>query len=162
MTRMYVKALRPAPETHQALVVLETATGERWLGFFIPANEANRLAQVLGLTPCSCTPVYDLVLHLVERMGGTIAHMLVVGSIDGVTGALVLARGASELTLPCHPADGLALALRASAPIYASPEALAHACPAAKPTAAAPSASGVADWLERVSPDDFTAAEPGE
>jgi len=31
--------------------------------------------------------------------------------------------------MPCHPADGLALAERAGAPIYATDEVLHYACP---------------------------------
>jgi len=51
----------------------------------------------------------------------------------------------------CHPADALALALRARVPILASDAALAHACPADQELPA----HTVRRWLDGVRPADF-------
>jgi len=51
----------------------------------------------------------------------------------------------------CHPADALALALRARVPILASDAALAHACPADQELRA----HKVGRWLDGVRPADF-------
>jgi bifunctional DNase/RNase len=51
----------------------------------------------------------------------------------------------------CHPADTLALALKAQVPIFVSDAALAHACPADHELRA----GAVRRWLDRLRPADF-------
>jgi bifunctional DNase/RNase len=63
----------------------------------------------------------------------------------------VLERDGLEMILPCHPADAIALAVRASKPIVAHDSALAHARSASNP----PDGAAVQDWLDQVSPGDF-------
>jgi bifunctional DNase/RNase len=63
----------------------------------------------------------------------------------------VLAREGREMLLPCHPADALALAVRAGKPIIAHDSALAHARSTGTP---APRAS-LRNWLDQVRPADF-------
>jgi bifunctional DNase/RNase len=52
---------------------------------------------------------------------------------------------------PCHPAEALALAVRARAPILAQDSALALARPVTS------DAGDVRQWLDRVNPGDFEA-----
>jgi len=74
---------------------------------------------------------------------------------EGIYATLVLEGTAAPVTLRCHPADAIALALRTSAPIYATADALAHACPLTHSHGQAIDHPHVAQWLERVRPDDF-------
>lgn len=55
----------------------------------------------------------------------------------------MIERDGLELLIPCHPADAVALAVRAGKPIMAQDSALAHALDA------------VQAWLDRVRPADF-------
>ena len=73
------------------------------------------------------------------------------GDHHGISGALVLARDGQEVRLPSHPADALALAIRAGAPIMARPGALARA----RRMEAAEEPPAMRDWIERVRPEDF-------
>jgi bifunctional DNase/RNase len=73
-----------------------------------------------------------------------------------VWASLVLSRAGAVVRLTCHPADALALALRARAPILASEGALAHACPADHELRA----HAVRRWLDRLSPSDFGEERP--
>lgn len=155
MTLMRVKALNHNPEGDLATVVLETQTGNLALGFIIPLNEANRLARVLGLTRCRCAPIYDMVLELVAHLGASVARTVLDCEDQGIYATLVLAEDKAPFELRCHPADGLALALRARAPIYATAEALAHACPLSEPHRHGGDDGDVTQWLDRVRPDDF-------
>jgi hypothetical protein len=66
----------------------------------------------------------------------------------------VVAREGAELLLPCHPADALALGVRARAPIMAQDSALALARPA--PPSSSPAPDDVQGWLDRVSLSDET------
>lgn len=72
----------------------------------------------------------------------------------GVGARLVFSRGEAELELECHPADAVGLAVRAGAPIYATPEAISHAC-RADDHRRPPAGSAVSRWLDDVTPADF-------
>jgi len=119
-------------------------------------NEANRLARCLGMTSCPCTPIFELAEQLVGHLGAAVVRAYLEGDERGISAGLVLERDGLELALPCHPADALALAVRARAPILAQDSALALTRPAAAPPTP-DAADGVRRWLDRVSPGDFEA-----
>jgi bifunctional DNase/RNase len=97
MTEMRVVQVCTCQKTDRPIVLLEDAGRSRWMSFYLPADEANRLARVLKGRPC--LPVFDL-LGQVATAGG----LEVVGAeIDG---------DERVFKLGCHPADALALALR--------------------------------------------------
>jgi bifunctional DNase/RNase len=73
------------------------------------------------------------------------------GDERGISAGLVLERGGAELPIPCHPADAVALAVRARAPIVAEDSALAHA----RPTGTPPPEEAMRNWLDQVRPADF-------
>jgi len=50
--------------------------------------------------------------------------------MNEASAGLVVERDGREMLLPCHPADAVALAVRAGKPIMAHDSALAHARPA--------------------------------
>jgi hypothetical protein len=159
---MRVKALNPDQNGRLASVVLETAAGDLALGFLIPMNEANRLARVLGLTRCPCVPVFDLVLGMLARLRGALTRTVLDAESEGICATLVIEHEGSTLRLPSHPADAIALALRTTAPIYATRAALAHACALVDHSGGEPERSQIAQWLERVRPDDFGARDGRE
>jgi bifunctional DNase/RNase len=154
MTVMRVKALRQQPDGQQAVVVLEDVAARLGLAFFIPINEANRLARILGLTDCPCTPVYELVDDLVSPMGARTRAVLD-GESDGIYATLALDRQGVPIVLRCHPADAIAVALRARVAIHATAAALAHACP----LTVEGRDGEIARWLRGVRPDDFRPAD---
>jgi bifunctional DNase/RNase len=73
------------------------------------------------------------------------------GDQQGVNASLVVRRAGHDLAMVCHPADALALALRANVPILASDAALAYACPADQELRG----HAVRRWLDRLRPADF-------
>ncbi|MGH7344063.1 MAG: bifunctional nuclease domain-containing protein [Candidatus Rokuibacteriota bacterium] len=114
-------------------------------------NEANRLARVLGKTCCARVPIFDLVGDLAQAGGLEVVRAEIDGDDRGVSASLVIRRAGRDRAMACPPADALALALRAKAPILASPGALAHACPADHELRN----HAVRRWLDRLSPADF-------
>jgi bifunctional DNase/RNase len=155
MTLMRVKVLTYDPDARQAIAVLEDVAEQLGLAFLVPMNEANRLARALGLTPCSCVPVFELVENLLAHFEARVRRITLDGNEAGVSATLSIGHDGGEATFPCHPADALALAKRASAPIYATEEALRHACPLDQPHSHGTGYPGVKEWLERVQPADF-------
>ena len=123
---------------------------DRWLAFYIPMNEANRLARCLGTTRCPCTPIFELTEQLIGHMGAAVVRAYLEGDERGISAGLVLERDGAELLLPCHPADAVALAVRARAPIVAEDSALAHAR-----SSGTPPEDPMRDWLDQVRPADF-------
>jgi bifunctional DNase/RNase len=78
-----------------------------------------------------------------------------------VCGTLYIKGNDGEATLPCHPADGLALAERAGAPIYATDEVLSHACPLGQSHHHRAGLPHVTHGPARTRPDDLQAHQPG-
>jgi hypothetical protein len=99
MDLMVVKTVRPSARGEEVMVVLQTTSGDRYLGFLAPLNEANRLARVLGMSGCRCAPIYELLLGLAS---------------------------AADTPLERAVLDA-ALSVRSRAPLYATPAALALA-----------------------------------
>jgi bifunctional DNase/RNase len=161
MVPLRVKTVSHTPGAQTAVAVLETLTDHRTLALIVPLDEAHRLARVLGLSGCRCAPIYDLVDALVAALGTTIDRV-VLDSCDRGIGAVVRLGDASE-PLSCHPADALALALRAEAPIFATADVLSHTCPPgshehpplSSSDATAPPSAEVTTWLDGLRPGDF-------
>jgi bifunctional DNase/RNase len=139
------------------MVLLEDTRRSRWLSFYVPTNEADRLVRVLNGTPCPHVPIFDLLGQIAETVALEVVGAEIDGDDRGVWASLVIARAGRVLRLTCHPADALALALRARAPILASEGALAHACPADRELRD----RVVRRWIERLSPSDFDEGTAG-
>jgi bifunctional DNase/RNase len=151
MTPMRVIEVSTCPHTGQPMVMLQVEGRDRWLAFYIPTNEANRLARCLGMTPCPCTPIFELTEQLIGHLGARVVRAFLEGDERGISAGLVLERGGAELPIPCHPADAVALAVRARAPIVAEDSALAHA----RPTGTPQPEEAMRNWLDQVRPADF-------
>lgn len=151
MTEMRVVDLCTCRQTSRPMVLLEDVGRSRWLSFYLPMNEANRLARVLGKTCCGGVPIFDLIGEITEVGGLELVRAEIDGDHQGVNASLVVRRAGRDLAVVCHPADALALALRAQVPIFASEAALAHACPADHELRT----HAVRRWLDRLRPADF-------
>jgi bifunctional DNase/RNase len=149
---MTIKHMKPGPNGDDAILVLQTAAGDRYLGFFVPMNEAHRLARVLGMAGCRCSPIYDLLLALGSAVATLIERAVLDATPEGIGATLVFQRHDSDIRIECHPADAVALAVRVRAPIYATQAAMMHACPAPEHPDIAADASR---WLATVRPEDF-------
>lgn len=133
------------------LVLAGEEGGDRRLGLWLPDNEAERLARTLGLTGHRCVAIFDLVDALLEKLDGRLCGAVLDATAKGVVAFLRLNGAGTESTIPCHPADAVALATRAGVPIYATPDTLHHV----RRDGVEHFDGGVAGWLARVRPDDF-------
>jgi bifunctional DNase/RNase len=158
---MLICRLTHCPGHGQATVVLEDVTRRSQLGFMIPINEAHRLARILGISPCPCVPVLALIDEILSHFKARVLRVVLDGDDVEVSGTLYLKGNDGEATMPCHPADGLALAQRAGAPIYATDEVLRHAGPLGQPHHHGIGLPHVMHGLERARPEEFHAHQPG-
>lgn len=150
MVQMRIRELACSVDHRRTIIVLEDAEQRYRLTFSANPHEAHRLAREMGRAGCACNPVYDFIEALLGSFEATVSRIVLddVGE-NGIRALVYLRRGGEELPLPCYPPDALALALREKAPIYATPDSLAHAEPLS------PGSAEVRQWLKRVRPEDF-------
>lgn len=157
MTPMRVCEIGRASDNQHAIVVLEDVEQRFRLTFATDAHEAQRLAREMGRARCTCNPAYDFIELLLDAAEATISCIVLDdGGTKGI-GAIVdlwLTRRSEGLILRCYPPDALALALRAKAPIYATPQVLVHAQRLSE-RAVLPPGDDARGWVQRVNPDDF-------
>ncbi len=161
MILVRVRDLASSHDHQRVHVVLEDAAQRFRLTFCTDHYEAQRLAREMGRARCACNPVYDFIQSLLRTFQAAIARVVLDDAEGKRIRALIYVRQSEgELALPCYPPDALALAVRATVPIYVTAEALAHAQPlsAGEASPAEPLPAGpaeVGEWLERVRPEDF-------
>ena len=174
MTRLTVLGVTHQEESGRAVIALEAVDRALRLGLLVPTNEANRLARALGLGPCACVPVFDLVESLLARFRALLIRVVLDGGEGGISGRVYVRTEAGEDGVPCHPSDALALATRAGVPIFAAEGALRYACPPPIGPGAGSDARPLREcleeadtrtlheWLEGVTPEDFRRLGPAE
>jgi hypothetical protein len=107
------------------VVVLTDGTG-RLMPIFVGLWEAVSInnAQNNVVPPRPFT--HDLFMDLMERFSICVHHLQIDSAEEGVYYAqLVLAADGREECIDCRPSDGIAVALRAGAPIFVDEELLA-------------------------------------
>jgi bifunctional DNase/RNase len=151
MMAMRIKSLVMCPKHNRPLLSLVDRERGQWqLTLWLPGNEADRLARALGLAGHRCVAVFDLVQTLLRELDARVSAIVLDADHEGVGAMLHLDRAGTEILVPCHPADGLALAELTGSPIHATPATMQHArLLAPEPHEDVPA------WLERVRPDDF-------
>ena len=157
MTPMRVREIGRTSDNQRAIVVLEDVEQQVRLAFTTDPHEAHRLAREMGRARCTCNPVYDFIELLLGGIQATVSRIVLDDDGSRGIGAIVclwLARREEGLSVRCYPPDALALALRAKAPIYATPQALVRA-QRLSDRPVLPPAVDFRGWLGRVNPDDF-------
>jgi len=132
------KVMKDAQE--RTLVVL--GTPKRTLGIWIGPAEGQAISVALEGMRFPRPMTHDLLVGALAEVGWEI-EKLVVGDLRETTfyGELHVRSGSRRKVLDCRPSDGIALALRAKAPIYVAPHVFEAALtppaqePAVKPPA---------------------------
>jgi uncharacterized protein len=131
----------------------------RQFEIFIGGPEAASIKSALDgeTTPRPLT--HDLYVHTIERLGLEIVRVVLTHVTDGTYFADVIVRtNDGEVVISCRPSDALAIALRASCPIYASDDLLEMVgeVPEDEPVNnEAEIIDEFRDFIENISPEDF-------
>jgi bifunctional DNase/RNase len=100
-------------------VVLLTAGDERVLPIFVGLWEAVSINSAITKEVLPRPFTHDLFLETFEKFGITLTSLRIDALQDGVYYAqIVLSSDNKEVHVDCRPSDGIALALRRSAPIF--------------------------------------------
>jgi len=113
----------------QRVVVLEEVKGDRYLSLPVGPAEAEAIASWLeGENEPHRPLVHDLLLTVVERFEGKVVRVVITElRHDSLYARIDLDGQGGPFSLPCRPSDGIALAMRAHAPIFVTPGVAAQA-----------------------------------
>ncbi len=102
------------------VIVLREADGERYLPIFIGTAESESIALKLQGARVARPLTHDLLVNVIAEMGGVLEYVLVTELSDNTYYArLAVNKGGQMLMIDSRSSDAIAVALRASAPIYA-------------------------------------------
>lgn len=125
---MFVGGLVIDPATQAPIVVLKDETGEYTLPIWIGIPEATSIASAIKQVAMARPLTHDLFYDLLLEVGVTVQRIVITELRESTYFAeLILGQGDRIMVLDARPSDAIALALRASAPIYVAQSVLAQA-----------------------------------
>lgn len=103
------------------VVILREREGERLLPIWIGPGEASAIAMELAGIKFSRPLTHDLLNTVVRSLGSELLRVLITRVEENTYFAsLIFRRNGEVISIDSRPSDSVALALRASAPIYAA------------------------------------------
>jgi bifunctional DNase/RNase len=125
---MFVGGLVMDPATQAPIVVLKDESGQMTLPIWIGMAEATSIASAIKQVTMARPLTHDLMYDLLLDLGVTVQRIVITELKDSTYfSELVLGQGDKILILDARPSDAIALALRASAPIYVAQQVLDQA-----------------------------------
>lgn len=184
LTRVEVTSLGLDKASGTPVVILKEKGGERILPIWIGPAEASAIAMVLAGIEFSRPLTHDLLHAVVGELGGEVIRVQIHRVVENTYFASLLIQGATGLVaVDSRPSDSVALALRASAPIFVLDELLdtmpIEIQPGPKdqaswassgediipkrdpgPTGGTADPAGLREYLKSLDPEDFGRFEP--
>ncbi|WP_147821305.1 bifunctional nuclease family protein [Salidesulfovibrio onnuriiensis] len=107
-------------ETNQApILILKNEQEAMVLPIWIGAVEAMSITMALNKIPFPRPMTHDLLLSVINTLGGVINQVQVTDIEDGTFFAeMVVLQDGEELRIDCRPSDAIALAVRGDTPIF--------------------------------------------
>ncbi len=112
----------------EQIIVLKEKDGNRLLPVVIGMAEVNAIKLKLsGITPPRPL-THDLLLSAIQNLGGNLKHIMI-DKLENNTffAKLVLEKDGDEVLVDARPSDSVAVALRASCPMFVAEEVLDEA-----------------------------------
>jgi bifunctional DNase/RNase len=125
---MFVGGLVLDPATQAPIVVLKDESGQITLPIWIGIPEATSIASAIKQVTMARPLTHDLFFDLLLEVGVTVQRVVITELKESTYFAeLVLGQGDRVMVLDSRPSDAIAMALRASAPIYVAQSVLDQA-----------------------------------
>jgi bifunctional DNase/RNase len=158
MIELNLVGVRVELPSQQPIVLLQEREGERrYLPIWIGVMEAQAIAYALqGVVPPR-PMTHDLLKNVLEDVGVGVERIVITELRDGTFYALIhLSRNGSRYEVSSRPSDAIALAVRASVPIFANEEVLSEASILIPGDGdEEQEVEKFREFLDQVSPDDF-------
>ncbi len=160
MVEMKVFGLALDEESQVPVLVLKDKDEKTVLPIWIGAMEAMAISLALNGVVLPRPMTHDLLLTMIESLGAKVMAVNVVDLRDGTYYAQVeVEHGGSLKQIDCRPSDGIALALRAQAPISVHEQVLSQAGTdqtlGAKPILEGDDAKQWTELLEKLNGDEL-------
>lgn len=152
---MEVKALIVDPIANMPVVILRDSEEKNFLPIWVGVFEANAIAlQMEGIsTPRPMT--HDLLRNLIAKIEADVVSVVINGLRENTFYAEIHLRiGGKDLSLDSRPSDAIALALRASAPVFVE-ETVLEKSRQHDSADEVQSAERLRKWLEEVDPESL-------
>jgi bifunctional DNase/RNase len=113
----------------QQIIVLKEVEGDRNFSIMIGIFEATSIDRRVKKMPSPRPLTHDLVVNVVEQMGGEISDIYISELRDHTYYAKLRVKNNGELIeIDSRPSDAIALAVTANVPIYVAEDVLDEVC----------------------------------
>ncbi len=142
---MKVEGLLFDPRSNMYILLLKEIDASGTLPIWIGKPEADSIALALGKVATPRPLTHDLVKNITDGLKVKITKIVVTEIIDNTYYALIhVTDGKKETLIDSRPSDAVAVALRASAPIFVEDSIMATR-----------TADELDEWLKNLKPEDF-------
>ena len=144
--------------TNTPILLLRERDGERYLPIWINTPEATSIALAHDGITASRPLTHDLLVSVIEELGGTPKEVTVTELRGGTFYAdLVIETGGDTHTISARPSDAVAIAVRTDLPLFAAPDVLEEAGVVISDERDEDEIERFREFLEDIDPDDFAA-----
>jgi bifunctional DNase/RNase len=141
--------------TNTPIVVLRDAEGQKVLPIWVGVFEANAIAVQIENVPTPRPMTHDLLRNVIHDLHATVERIVVTDLKENTFFALIhLNISGERVAIDARPSDAIALALRASAPIFVE-EAVIEQSKLVEPSTPQAESERLHKWLESLDPDDL-------
>ncbi len=158
LVKLAVMGIALDTRTGTPIVVLTDEDKRRALPIWIGTAEASAIIRQLEAVESNRPMTHDLLYNLIELLGYTLERVVIYDiENDTYFANLILKREDSDeiLELDSRPSDAVAVALRAEAPIYASPHVMADGTVSADEQKDEEETEAFKDFLKNIKASDF-------
>ena len=128
MRELNIDSIRVSPMNYQRVVILKDKESDRYLPIWIGPAEADAIAVKLQDLSVPRPLTHDLLLTVLEALGGAVKHILVDNlENDTFYAKIAIDLGGEIKEIDSRPSDAMALAVRTQAPIFATEEVMEKA-----------------------------------
>ena len=128
MRELIIDSIRVGLRHYRRVVVLREKEADRYLTIWIGADVADAIAFRLQDVTASRPQTHDLLLKLIEDLGGAVQSVTVNDLKEDTFYAIIHVRqGDKVLEVDSRPSDAIAVAVRAGVPIYVADEVMERA-----------------------------------
>jgi len=107
-------------QSTESILLLEDEE-HRPLAIAVGICEAATVESCINGTKTERPQTHDLLAIMIERLGSPVTHVVIDDYSQGVFYArLILQDGDKSISIDCRPSDGIAMALKTNAPLFAS------------------------------------------
>ena len=141
---------------NQPIVLLRERNGERFLPIWIGAVEATSIAFALQGVVTARPMTHDLMKDLLSELNVNVDRIVVTELRDGTFYAEIqMTQAQRPVIVSSRPSDAIALAVRATVPIFANENVLAEAGIHIEEDDDDDEVERFKEFLDQVSPEDF-------